>query len=261
MKPQTASQVNAPQTGQLDIAVREPQPLAVQRSEPSVAMMLAGVLEKGITPENAAAAGELMKLYERMEDRKAERDFAVAFVALQAEMQNVRATRAVPGNDGGVRYHFAPFEEIMAEVGPRLKAHGFTVTFSTDFGEGRLIKICRLQHVGGHSKENKFAVRVGQGPPKASECQADGAASTYAKRFALCDALCIVIDKDTDADPRAEGKAITAEQAASLRERVRATASDETAFLKFAGSHTYEAIMSGKYAVLDASLRRKERTT
>jgi hypothetical protein len=145
----------------------------------------------------------------------------------------------------------------MEQVAPLLQKHGFTVTFSTDFKEGRIIKTCTLQHVGGHSRSNQFAVRIGSGPPRASEAQADGAASTYAKRFALCDALNIVIDKDTDA--KVEGAPITKEQAAELEHRVQMTNSNREAFLKFAGANSFSEIASAKYEILDGFLAKKER--
>ena len=230
--------------------------------EPSLGQMMQAVIEKGVTSENADAlcklAGEYRLMEEWKDKRDSERAFATAFVELQAEMQNVKAVRAVPNNDGSVRYKFAPFEEIMKEVGPRLKAHGFTLTFSTDYAEGRMIKICTLQHVGGHKRDNKFAVRIGKGPPAASETQADGAASTYAKRGALCDALNIVIDHDDDA--RAEGGSVTKEQAAELKRRVLATGTDEGRFLKYAGADSYEEISAVKYDMLDENLKKKERT-
>lgn len=159
-----------------------------------------------------------------------------------------------------MRYTFAPFEDIMAQLQPALEKHGFTVSFTTKFdgasGVVRLIKTCILTHTGGHSRSTEFAVRVGGGPPGASECQADGAASTYAKRFALCDALNIVIDKDTDA--RAEGHAITQEQADELERRVAETNSDKAKFLQLAGAATFREIMNSKYDILDQCLRRKE---
>lgn len=241
----------------MELVRQEDQPVA--KSAPTVADMLQAVIERGVTGDNVAAMKELVGLYERMEDRNAEKSFAAAFKALQSEMKGVKAMKAVPNNDGTTRYKFAAYEDIMAQVRPMLEKHGFTVTFSTDFAEGRLIKSCTLQHIGGHSKTNKFAVRIGSGPPKATESQADGAASTYAKRFALCDCLNILIESDTDA--RAEGGNISKEQADDLRRRVRETASDEAAFLKFAGAASFEAIMDGKYSSLDAALRRKERTT
>lgn len=229
---------------------------AVARPLPTPADMLQAVIEKGVTQENVAAVEQIVKLYERMQDRDAEKAFAQAFNALQTEMKSVQATRAVPNNDGTIRYRFAPYELIMEQVRPMLEKHGFTVTFSTDFADGRMIKSCTLQHIGGHSKTNKFAVRIGSGPPKASEAQADGAASTYAKRFALCDALNITIE--TDSDARAEGAPITPEQADELERRVAETNSNRSAFLKLAGAATFTEIASTKYDMLDQLLARKE---
>lgn len=218
--------------------------------------MLQAVIEKGVTQENVAAVGELAKLCEHMEKRDAEKQFASAFVSLQSEMPKVKATKAIPSNDGSVRSRFAPYEEIMEQVSPLLQRHGFTITFSTDFKEGRIIKTCTLQHVGGHSRSNQFAVRIGSGPPRASEAQADGAASTYAKRFALCDALNIVVDVDSDA--AAEGDFITLAQADELEHRVGMTNSNRDAFLRFAGANSYREIRTAKLSILDEFLKKKE---
>ena len=242
------------------LAVVEPQTLAIQSQQPApnVADMLQAVIKGGVSNENVAALEKLVGLYERMQDRDAEKAFASAFVALQSEMKGITANKPVPGNDGSVRYKFAPYEEIMAKVSPLLQKHGFTVTFSTDFKEGRLLKICTLQHIGGHSRSNQFAVRIGSGPPKASESQADGAASTYAKRFALCDALNIVIDKDVDAAAEGDTQAVTPEQSDELERRVKETNSNIPAFLKFAGAHSFAEIKANRYDDLDSMLRKKE---
>jgi len=241
------------------VAIRPEQSLS--RSAPNVADMLQAVLTKGVTAENVAAVEQIVKLYEHMQAKDAEKDFAAAFNALQSEMPGVRATVPVPNNDGTVRYRFAPYEDVMEQVAPMLQKHGFTIAFSTRYEDSRLIKICTLQHTSGHKQSNEFAVRIGKGPPGASETQADGAAGTYAKRLALCDALNIVIERERDNDPRAEGALISPEQAQSLKSRVHATGSDERAFLKFAGASTYEQIRADRYPELDQNLRRKEKTT
>lgn len=208
---------------------------AVERAQeqraPSVAEMLYAVVQKGVTSESVAVVEKMAALYERMQEKESEKEFAAAFAALQGETPRVKAMRVVPNNDGTPRYVYAPFEEIMAQVSPILLKHGFTVSFSTDYAEGRLIKNLTLQHVGGHKQVTHFAVRIGSGPPRANESQADGAASTYAKRFALCEALNIVIDKDYDA--RSEGACITEQEAMNLHQRVKDTGSNEAAFLKF----------------------------
>lgn len=219
------------------------------------------MIDRGVTPENVAAFGELVKLRERMEARNAEKQFNIAFSAMQAEIKKVQAIRPVPAKDGSIKYKVAPLEDIDSQARPIYQKHGFSVSFSEGADKpGKVTKLCILSHISGHKRENSFTLRVGSGPYGASESQADAAAHSAAKRGALCDALNIIIGHQED-DARIEGAPITAEQAAELRERVRQTASDEKAFLKYAGAKTYEEIPSTAYSRLDASLKRKERTT
>lgn len=235
----------------------DPQPINMDNPVAVVAGMMQTVLDRGVTQENVGAMEKLVDLFERMQTKAAEQKFNEAFVALQKEMPNVQAKKPVPNNDGTVRYRFAPYEDIMEQVHPMLVKHGFTVSFSTKFAEGRIITVCMLRHTAGHSASNEFAVRVGKGPPGSSEAQADGAAGTYSKRHALCNCLNIVVEADEDA--RAIGATITKDQADSLRQRVLATGSDEKAFLRYAQSESYETIGESMYAMLDASLRKKEK--
>lgn len=233
-----------------------PAELAVSGQAP-VAKMLEAVLKGGVTADNVGAVEKLVELYERMQAKDAEKQFAAAFVALQSEMPPIQAVKPVPNRDGTIRYKFAPYEEIMDKVRPFLQKHGFTLTFSMSYADGRVTQNCTLMHVGGHSRTNQFMARIGSGPPGSSEAQGDGAAATYAKRQALCDALNIVVEHDNDA--RAEGKPITRDEAAYLRELVKETGSDEAAFLRFAGASEYEAIGSEKYSMLMNALQKKVR--
>jgi hypothetical protein len=232
------------------------QPLQVIKSEPpSVAHMLEAAINKGVSADDL---GKLCDLYERMERISAAKEFAQAFAALQNELPAVQATKAVPNNDGSVRYRFAPYNEIMKQIQPMLTKHGFSVRFSSTTDDQRVTMVCTLMHIGGHSVTNEFSVRVGKGPPGSSESQADGSAASYAQRGALTDALNISIRSDDDA--RILGAPITAQQAADLERRVMETASDREAFLRFAQAKSFAEISSSKYALLDASLKRKERT-
>lgn len=226
-----------------------------------VGVMLQTVITQGVTADNVAAIKDMVGLYERMQDRDAEKQFAAAFVKLQGDMPQITATKAVPGNDGSIRYFFAPFEEIMAKMRPHLLANGFTVSFSQEVDERRVTEICTVTHIGGHSRSNKFSARI-SAPPKCSEAQADGATATYAKRFAFCNAFNITIDVDNDGrdDARATGgDPITFDQAQFLREQVRDTGSNEAAFLRYAGAARYEEIDASRYSALAAELARKAR--
>ena len=220
-------------------------------------MMMQAVITSGVTADNVVALEKLADLYERNERRQAEKDFAGALAALQGETIRVAATQPVHGKDGSLRYHFAPYEEIMGICQPILSRHGFSVTFDTEIdsqGE-RLTSICTLTHSGGHSRSNRFSVRFTT-PPGASISQGDMSTKSYAKRGALCDALNIVVDHDDDA--RMVGAPVANDIAAELERRVKECGADEEAFLRFAGAQTYAEIPSDRYDKLDAILTRKE---
>jgi hypothetical protein len=231
------------------LAVVQPTPLELMRQ----------VIERGITAESVGVMERLVNLDREMKKDAAAREFNAAFNALQSKMPAVEADRPVPDKSGNVKYLYAPFESIMAQVKPLLLAHGFALSFSMDFKDGRVIQHCTLSHIGGHSRTNTFMARVGGGPPGSSEAQGDGAASTYAKRFALCGALNIVIERDTDGRPdaRNEGTPISEDQALYLRDLVKQTKSNESAFLKYAGAPTYEEIGSQRFDQLAQSLNKK----
>lgn len=224
-----------------------------------VARLIQAVIEKAMTAESVGVVERLVALHERMDARAAERLFAAAFVALQSELSPVAASKAVPNNDGSIRYKFAPFEDIMEHARPLLQKNGFTVTFSMSFSDGRIIQKCTLQHVGGHSRTNEFAARIGKGPPGSSEAQGDGAASTYAKRFAFCNALNIVTDTDTDGalDAKAEGELISSDKIQFLTEQLKETGGSLPLLLKMAGVEKLEEIRNGSYPVLVRALQMK----
>lgn len=242
----------------LEMQLADERKLAVQ---PSPAELIHAVIEKGLTLDSVGVVERLVALAERQEARQAEKEFNSAFADLQAEMKNVRASKAVPNKDGSVRYYFAPYDEIWKQVQPFLTARGFAVSYTMDFKEGRVIQTCYLRHKGGHCQTNQAMARVGNGPPGSSEAQGDGAASTYAKRFALIGALNIVSEVDTDGkDARNEGAPITWEQGQMLRELLKETGSDEKKFLALAGAPTIDEIGSAKFDLCLAALGRKRKS-
>ncbi len=224
--------------------------------DPSVAMMLQKVIEGGITADNVSALESLVGLYDRMQTKNAEKDFAVAFNKLMAEMPPIQATKPVPNNDGTVRYRFAPLEEIEAIVRPVALRNGFSYSFSEGPSEpGRITKVCTVQHSSGHKRVHTFTVRT-SAPPKANDSQADGSTHSYAKRGAFSDAFSIIVDHDDDA--RMVGKPIGRALAEELEARVKAVNADVDAFLKYAGATGFAEISDERWLVLDELLKRKE---
>lgn len=236
----------------LPLATTKPASTLALQQEPSTGQLLRLIIEKGITGDNVGVIERLIALQERRDAKDAEKAFAVAFHDLQQAMPPIQAVEAVPDKQGNVKYYFAPYSHIMAEVGPLLLKHGFSVMFDSEFKEARFVMRCTLIHVGGHSKTTTQYMRV-SAPYGANDSQADGATTTMAKRYALCSALNIVIDHDTDA--RNEGEPISFEQAQTLRELVHETKSNEVLFLKYAGAEKYEEIGSARYQELFRQLQ------
>jgi hypothetical protein len=240
------------------IATTERELIATQ--EPSVGGMLQKVIEAGITSENVGTLEKMMDLYERNEKRQAEKEFAAALTALQGETIRVTATKSVDQKpDGSCRYKFAPYEEIMREVQPMLTRNGFSVTFDTETGDNRLTSICTLTHSSGHSRSNKFAVRYGK-PPGSSDAQGDMSTKSYAKRGALCDALNISIDHDTDGrdDAKTIGAFVTDKEAAGLRELAESVEADNSKLFRYAGASSFETIPADRYDQVFKMLKKKE---
>lgn len=223
--------------------------------------------QKGITADNAAAMREMMGMCERMEDRKAERDFNSAFVQLQRELPVIVAKTEIPN-----RGKYERFEDVMDAIARPLINNGFSVSFDQEPKDGRITVTCILRHISGHSHKNSFTVRLGGKAD--SETQADCKASTTAKRNSLLAALNIVIRQDClqdESDYRNEGANITPVQAKQLFDRVLACKADVVRFLGVAkitlpanasGEETqkaFESIPSASFAEMDRLLKIKEK--
>jgi len=238
-----------------ELATTQPNPLAIQ--EPSVAGMLAGFIERGVTSENVSAFAQLIELKERVDKREAEKAFNAAFVALQQAIPVIVAQTVIPK-----RGKYERFEDVMKVVGPLLQKNGFAVSFTNDNGDGKITETCHLMHVGGHSRANTFTVRVSRNADH--ETQADCKAATTAKRNALLNALNIVIRQDClqeEDDAHNEGGDETIDQktALDLKDWVRSVNGDEAEFLKFAGAESFETIKAFNLPRLKAALTQKQR--
>lgn len=224
-----------------------------KRIEPSVPAMMKAVIEQGITENSVAVLERMIALKERMDDKQAERDFNAAFVKLQSELPVIVAHTVIPN-----RGKYERFEDVMQQIATPLKNNGFSVSFSMDFKEGRVLEICTLRHIGGHSQSNSFAVRTGKAD---TDTQADCKAATTAKRNALLNCLNIVIRQDALQDEEGnatlEGDTVSFEQAETLRQWVKDTNSDEAKFLRYAGADEYSEIQASRYDRLFAELRKK----
>lgn len=223
-----------------------PAETALENPAATAVHLIQAAMSKGITAENAEVAEKMLALLERMDAKKAEREFNADFASLQQHMPTIQAMKNVESK-GKLLYTYAPFRDIMAQLQPFLTTYGFSVSFIPGRAADCVTEACVVRHKGGHKETfPPFSVRVGSGPPNSSPAQADGAAAEYAKRLALSNAFNIVVIKDTDA--RVMGEEITQEQAGQYRERVKACGINELFFLQFAQVVLDESANPGQIA-------------
>lgn len=236
---------------QLEVLKPESKAIDVRRPGLSIEDAFRAVVEGNMDKDKLAVMKDLLAM-------SATQQFNSAFVALQADLPPITATSVIPN-----RGKYEKFEDIMKVIGPLLTRHGFTVSFSQDFKENRILETCTLSHAAGHSRANSFAVRSGGRAD--SETQADCKASTTAKRNALCNALNIVIRKDclnNEDDAGIEGDPnafVTPEQADELEHRLKMVNGSVKDFLAYAKAKLFAEIPANRYAELDALLQRKEK--
>jgi len=234
-----------------------------EHREMSVSDMMGAIVQRDITPETVAVMKELVTLKRELDGDAAKKAFNRAFVALQRDLRPVVAQRKVPDNNGKTRYVFAAFEDLMAEVAPHIDRHDFGLSFDTKTDTNRICVTATLMHVDGHEKSSDFEVRTsGRGAPGCSDAQTDGGNYTFAKRYALCGLLNIVIDKDNDAGLL--GATITPEDAADLERRVKALYPNDARqverVLKLADAKSFAEIKSAKYSVVIDHIEPMERS-
>lgn len=169
-------------------------PVVISQRDPSPEQLIATAIERGVPIETME---RLLSMRRELKAEKAKADFFAALAAFQAECPTIVKTKAVTVN-GSVRYKYAPFEEILKQVGPLLQKHGFSHTEDSVTEIGWVTGTSTAHHTGGHERTTTFKVPT---DPKAhmSDAQKYASAMTFAKRYAFCAGFGILTgDEDND---------------------------------------------------------------
>lgn len=185
---------------------------------------------------DVAKLEKMMDLQERWEDRKAQQEFNQALANFQAEAPSI-----IKDGIGHRSVTYAPLDTILKTIQPLLTAQGLSVRFSTSMTDTGLLRAtCTISHVSGHSEASEITVPV-DSDMRANATQKMGSANSYAKRYALGNALNLTfIEKDTDG----EGlhKTITTDQATVINDLLDETKANKEKFLSWAGVDSVEDI-------------------
>jgi ERF superfamily len=142
----------------------------------------------------------LFALHKEVEAEKAKSAYIKALSMFQRMCPVIEKKKKVMNKDGvSVRYMFAPLDDIVSQIKEHLGKNDLSYTWTVLFDENGVTAIAKITHVQGHSETSSFTVPIGKDGFMTAP-QQNAAAQTFAKRYALCNALGISTgDEDTDA--------------------------------------------------------------
>lgn len=141
----------------------------------------------------------------------AKEQFFLSLADFQRKCPIIKKTKKVLNKDKTLRYKYAPLDEIIKQTRDLIYQYGFSYVISTTQSDDMVSAKCILHHVSGHSEHTSLAVPIDK-TAFMTESQKVASALTFAKRYALCDALGI-LTQDTDdntqfTEPELKRKAI-----------------------------------------------------
>ncbi len=228
-----------------DLVERPVQPLI---ADPTPMLLIQRAMDSGIDP------GKLYELAQQWEaDRAAER-FAVALATFQARCPVIVKEREIRLKSGTILY--ASLDDIIRQIKPLLSECGISITFSAGITDkGMLTAKCRIHH-WRHVEESEITLPV-PAQMQVNDTQKMGAALSYAKRYALCAALNIIVT-DEDADGEGLVETISQEQIATLDEWLSQLPAGETPkFLTYMGAASLSEIPEGDFKKGLVALQKK----
>lgn len=166
------------------------------RATPDVGTLIQFAIERNSGPETMQGLYDLAK---RMKEDAAEEAFNVAFTKFQQICPPIVKDKKAPNN------RFASLENIKKVIQPYLAECSLSYSFTAGFTDTSVKAVCTVRHIAGHSKQSEFVapisdvIRSKTGNVVTNGMQMTAMSHTYAKRYALVDALGLTIaDEDTD---------------------------------------------------------------
>lgn len=183
----------------------------------------------------------LLQMHERMQAKQAEAEFAAALSDMQDQLPSI-------GERGNAadRYTYALWEDINTAIKPVLKAHGFALSFRTDFTDGITV-IGVLSHRGGHSERTSIKLPADASGGK-NAVQAVASSVSYGKRYTASALLNLTSHGEDDDAYRAATEFVSQDQAATLIALVEEVKADLPKFLDYMKCESIEKIEAKHYA-------------
>lgn len=220
------------------IAEREPDIATPAVVEITPLTLLQSCIANGQDPD------KMLGIIERMAANEAADRYGEAFAKFQSLCPQIHKSRSIDLG-GGKGPTYASLDDILRVVKPILAECGLGVSFSATITDDGKMQCKCFVRCGRHVEESEITLPA-PSQMRVNDTQKMGAALSYAKRYALCAALNIVVtDEDTDAAGVCE--TITEEQAVTLREWIGNVSADEGKFLAWLGVKSLAEIPRNKF--------------
>lgn len=203
-----------PQPEPLEIEIYQPDPPAsvpatIQAAPPAqVAINVEALIAKGIEHGASIDALErLLAMRDRLIAEQSKSAFFSALSAFQGECPPIQKSKTI--KSGSYSYSYAPIETIVHTIQPVMSRNGLSITIETEFTDNPPAQTATVtvHHRDGFSRSSIFRAPVDMAASM-NLIQKHASAQSYAKRYALMNALGIVTGDDDD-----DGQATSAKPA------------------------------------------------
>lgn len=223
-----------------------PAPVASNAITPSD--MIARALERGASIETLE---KLITLQERWEANEARKAYNDAMAKAKAAIPPILKRGDIEHNGRHIA-KYAKLSDALKAVEPVLSSNGLSISYRTSHHGGEIVVACVVTHAMGHREETSLPGKPDTTGAK-NAIQAVGSAVTYLQRYTLFAALGLAASEDDDGKASQTGNAnpISADDAASLRAKMKAAGLSEDRFCMAMRIDAVEDLPASQYDAAD----------
>jgi len=166
------------------------------------------LLGKAIAKGDINTLERLLQMRRELEEERAKKEYMQALARFQRICPVIPKTKIVrnkakDGEEGTIRYRYAPLDVIIGLVHQPLADCGFSYMIEGEQKENAFTAIVQGYHAGGHSKSSRMTVPI-MASDYMTAPQSVASAQTFSKRQAFCN-LWGIVATDTDDDAQSAG--------------------------------------------------------
>lgn len=218
--------------------------LATQEPQSESAALMATITRAATDPTvDAHKMERLFALYEKMDDRRAEREFSQALLKTQMDLPAIFKNKKADKNT------YADLEKVNDIVVPIYTANGLVLSFGNEDSpmDKHYRVVCFVSHSGGHTRKYHADIPADHSGSK-NVTQGFGSTISYGRRYLTLMIFNISTTNEDDDGKKSGGEQmITPEQEATLMKIITDNEFDLTGVLKWANVPSLAEISADRY--------------